>query len=275
MKTFVSFCIQHRFLVIFGVLLIGALGVRAAQQLPIDAVPDVTNVQVQVLTTAPALGPIEVEQYITVPVETVMSGLPRVEQVRSLSRFGLSAVTIVFEEGTDIYFARQLVSERLADAREAIPEGYGSPELGPISSGLGEIYQFEVRGEPMCEPGQPDTPDCYTLMELRTILDWYVSYQLRPLPGVVEVNAFGGELKTYEVQVDPDRLNALNLSLDDVFEALEDNNANAGGGYMVRSGEQRVARGEGLITSLDDIRGVRVATGVDGTAIFVRDVATV
>ena len=275
MKTFVSFCIQHRFLVIFGVLLIGALGVRAAQQLPIDAVPDVTNVQVQVLTTAPALGPIEVEQYITVPVETVMSGLPRVEQVRSLSRFGLSAVTIVFEEGTDIYFARQLVSERLADAREAIPEGYGSPELGPISSGLGEIYQFEVRGEPMCEPGQPDTPDCYTLMELRTILDWYVSYQLRPLPGVVEVNAFGGELKTYEVQVDPDRLNALNLSLDDVFEALEDNNANAGGGYMVRSGEQRVVRGEGLITSLDDIRGVRVATGVDGTAIFVRDVATV
>lgn len=275
MKTFVSFCIQHRFLVIFGVLLIGALGVRAAQQLPIDAVPDVTNVQVQVLTTAPALGPFEVEQYITVPVETVMSGLPRVEQVRSLSRFGLSAVTIVFEEGTDIYFARQLVSERLADAREAIPEGYGSPELGPISSGLGEIYQFEVRGEPMCEPGQPDTPDCYTLMELRTILDWYVSYQLRPLPGVVEVNAFGGELKTYEVQVDPDRLNALNLSLDDVFEALEDNNANAGGGYMVRSGEQRVVRGEGLITSLDDIRGVRVATGVDGTAIFVRDVATV
>jgi cobalt-zinc-cadmium resistance protein CzcA len=275
MKTFVSFCIQHRFLVIFGVLLTGALGVRAAQQLPIDAVPDVTNVQVQVLTTSPALGPIEVEQYITVPVETVMSGLPRVEQVRSLSRFGLSAVTIVFEEGTDIYFARQLVSERLADAREAIPEGYGSPELGPISSGLGEIYQFEVRGEPMCEPGQPDTPDCYTLMELRTILDWYVSYQLRPLPGVVEVNAFGGELKTYEVQVDPDRLNALNLSLDDVFEALEDNNANAGGGYMVRSGEQRVVRGEGLTTSLDDIRGVRVATGVDGTAIFVRDVATV
>lgn len=275
MKTFISFCIQHRFLVIFGVLLVGALGVRAAHQLPIDAVPDVTNVQVQVLTTAPALGPIEVEQYITVPVETVMSGLPRVEQVRSLSRFGLSAVTIVFEEGTDIYFARQLVSERLADAREAIPEGYGSPELGPISSGLGEIYQFEVRGEPMCEPGQADTPDCYTLMELRTILDWYVSYQLRPLPGVVEVNAFGGELKTYEVQVDPDRLNALNLSLDDVFEALEDNNANAGGGYMVRSGEQRVVRGEGLITSLDDIRGVRVATGVDGTAIFVRDVATV
>ena len=275
MKAFITFCIQHRFLVIFGVLLMGTLGVRAAQQLPIDAVPDVTNVQVQVLTTAPALGPIEVEQYITVPVETVMSGLPRVEQVRSLSRFGLSSVTIVFEEGTDIYFARQMVSERLADAREAIPEGYGSPELGPISSGLGEIYQFEVRADRMCESAQADGPDCYTLMELRTILDWYVSYQLRPIPGVVEVNAFGGELKTYEVQVDPARLNALDLSLDDLFEALEANNANAGGGYIVRSGEQRVVRGEGLIATLDDVRGVRVETREDGTPIFVRDVATV
>ena len=138
MDGFIAFCVRHRFLVIFGVLLIGALGVRAAQQLPIDAVPDVTNVQVQVLTNAPALGPVEVEQYVTVPVETVMSGLPHVEEVRSLSRFGLSAVTVVFEEGTDIYFARQMVSERLSEARETIPEGYGSPEMGPISTGLGE-----------------------------------------------------------------------------------------------------------------------------------------
>ena len=275
MNSLVSFCIRHRFLVIFGVLLIGVLGVRAAQQLPIDAVPDVTNVQVQVLTTAPSLAPIEIEQYVTVPVETVMSGLPNVEQIRSLSRFGLSAVTVVFEEGTDIYFARQLVSERLADAREAIPEGYGTPEMGPISSGLGEIYQFEVRGEPMCGPGEADTDACYTPMELRTIFDWYVAYQLRPIPGVVEVNSFGGELKTYEVQVDPSRLNALGLSLRDVFEALEQNNANAGGGYIVRGGEQRVVRGEGLIRSLDDVRNVRVATRTDGTPIFVRDVGTV
>ena len=272
---FVGFCVRNRFLVIFGVLLVGALGVRAAQQLPIDAVPDVTNVQVQVLTNAPSLGPVEVEQYVTVPVETVMSGLPNVEQVRSLSRFGLSAVTIVFEEGTDIYFARQLVSERLSEARESIPEGYGSPEMGPISTGLGEIYQFEVRGDPMCPRGSPDTESCYTLMELRTILDWYVSFQLRPIPGVVEVNAYGGELKTYEVQVDPARLNALDLSLADVFEALEQNNANAGGGYIVRGGEQRVIRGEGLIQSLDDVRTVRIATRMDGTAVFVRDVATV
>ncbi len=275
MHALVAFCIRHRFLVIFAVLFVGAVGVRSARLLPIDAVPDVTNVQVQVLTSTPSLGPIEVEQYVTAPVETVMSGLPRVEQVRSLSRFGLSAVTVVFEEGTDIYFARQLVAERLADAREAIPDGYGSPEMGPVSSGLGEIYQFEVRGEPMCPPDGPDSDTCYTQMELRTILDWYVAYQLRPVPGVVEVNSFGGELKTYEVQVDPARLSALGLGLGDVFEALEANNANAGGGYIVRGGEQRVVRGEGLIRSLDDVRNVRVATRIDGTPIFVRDVATV
>jgi len=275
MDAFVAFCLNHRFMVILGVLLLGALGVRAAGQLPIDAVPDVTNVQVQILTNAPALGPVEVEQYVTVPVETVMTGMPHVEEVRSISRFGLSAVTIVFEEGTDIYFARQLVSERLSDAREAIPSGYGSPEMGPISSGLGEIYQFEVRGEPMCVAGAPDTDACYTLMELRTILDGYVAYQVRPIPGVVEVNAFGGELKTYEVQVDPARLNALGLSLREVFEALEANNANAGGGYIVRGGEQRVIRGEGRIESLEDMRSVRVATRGDGTPIFVRDLGTV
>ena len=275
MESFVGFCIRHRFLVIFGVLLVGVFGVRAAEQLPIDAVPDVTNVQVQVLTNAPALGPVEVERYVTTPIEVVMSGLPRVEEVRSLSRFGLSAVTVVFEEGTDIYFARQLVAEQLSEAREAIPRAYGAPEMGPISTGLGEIYQFEVRGDPMCPRGGPDTAACYTLMELRTILDWYVTYQLRPLPGVVEVNAFGGELKTYEVQVDPGRLNALGLSLRDVFEALEANNANEGGGTIVRGGEQRVIRGEGLIESLDDVRNVRVATRGDGVPVFIRDVGEV
>ncbi len=274
MESSIAFCIRHRALVIFAVLLFGAFGLRAVQLLPIDAVPDVTNVQVQILSNVPALGAVEIEQYITVPVETVMSGLPHVEEVRSLSRFGLSAVTVVFEEGTDIYFARQLVAERLAKAREVIPESYGSPEMGPISTGLGEIYQFEVRGEPMCSPSGPDTEECYTLMELRTLLDWYIAFQLRPIPGVVEVNPFGGELKTYEVQVDPARLNALGLSLHEIFEALTANNANEGGGYIVRGGEQRVIRGEGLIESLDDVRDVRVATRKDGTPIFVRDIGT-
>jgi cobalt-zinc-cadmium resistance protein CzcA len=271
----VEFSVKNRFLVIFVVLLIGAVGVRAMQRLPIDAVPDVTNVQVQVLTNAPALGPAEVEQFITFPVETVMSGLPRLDEVRSVSRFGLSAVTVVFEEGTDIYFARQLVQERLAEAREAIPEGYGSPEMGPISTGLGEIYQFEVRGEPACKEGQPDTPACYSSMELREILDWYIAYQLRSVPGVVEVNSFGGELKTYEVAVHPNQLAGFALGFDDVFTALERNNVNAGGGYIVHAGEQRLIRGEGLIETLDDLRDVVLATGEDGIPVRVGDVADV
>ena len=147
--------------------------------------------------------------------------------------------------------------------------------MGPISTGLGEIYQFEVRGEPMCPPGGPDTPDCYTLMELRTILDWYIAYQLRSVPGVVEVNSFGGELKTYEVQVDPERLIALNLSLSEVFTALEENNLNTGGAYIVHAGEQRLIRGEGLVSTIEDIENIVVATRNDGTPIFIRDIGRV
>ena len=204
-----------------------------------------------------------------------MSGLPRLTQTRSSSRFGLSALTLVFEEGTDLYFARQLISERLVQARGLIPEDLGSPALGPLSSGLGEIYQFEVRGEPMCAPEGPDTPQCYTLMELRTVLDWHIALQLRDIPGVVEINPFGGELKTYEVRVDPGRLAASGLSLSEVFEALEANNVSAGGGYIVGHGEQRVVRGEGLLQSLDDIANVLITTRADGTPVLVRDVARV
>ncbi len=274
-EKIISFSIRNRALVIFGVLLAAAFGMRAAQTLPIDAIPDVTNVQVQVLTTAPALGPFEVEQFITRPVESVMAGLPRLVQVRSVSKFGLSAVTLVFEDDTDIYFARQLVAEKLAEAREAIPAGYGSPEMGPISSGLGEIYQFEVRGEPMCEPGKPDTDRCYTAMELRTILDWTVLPQLRGVTGVVEINTFGGELKTYEVQLEPARLTALSLSLEQVFEAIERNNGNAGGAYIARGGEQSLIRGEGLVENLDDIRHIVVAVREDGARILVGDLGRV
>jgi cobalt-zinc-cadmium resistance protein CzcA len=274
-ERLIDFSIRNRALVILGVLLVGAVGLRAAQQLPIDAVPDVTNVQVQVMTTAPALGPLEVEKFITFPVETVMSGLPRLAEVRSLSKFGLSSVTIVFEEGTDIYFARQLVAERLAEAREAIPDGYGNPTMGPISTGLGEIYQFTVQGDPMCAPATPDTDDCYTPMELRTVLDWYIAYQLRSVPGVVEVNTFGGELKTYEVQLDPARLTSLDIPLGDVFEALERNNANAGGAYIQRSGEQLLIRGEGLIAGLDDIRRIVVSNRHEGTPITINEIADV
>lgn len=274
-RRIIDFSLTHRFLVIAMWLLIAGVGLRSMQQLPIDAVPDVTNVQVQILTNSPGLAPEEVEKFITFPVETAMSGLPRVEEIRSVSKFGLSVVTVVFEEDTDIYWARQLVGERLGAAREQIPEGYGEPEMGPISSGLGEIYQFEVRGEPMCQPDGPDRDDCYTPMELRTILDWFVNYQLRSVPGIVEVNSFGGELKTYQVTVDPQRLIAYGLTVGDVFEALERNNRNVGGGYIAHQGEQYLVRGEGLIGSLSDIEAIVLAHDDRGTPVYVRDVAAV
>ena len=260
-------------LVLAFVVLVAAIGIQSARQLPIDAVPDITNVQVQVLTNAPALTPVDVERTITFPIESAMSGLPGIEEIRSVSRFGLSAVTIVFEEGTDLLRARQLISERLTQAREELPGG-ASPELGPLSSGLGEIFQFEVRADHMCGAEKTDEP-CYTPMDLRSLLDWFLAFELRSVPGVVEVNSFGGELKTYEVEVLPDRLRAQRLSLNDLFEALTRNNATAGGGYLVRSGEQLLVRGEGRIQSLDEIGDVLIETREDGLPVRVRDVARV
>ncbi len=273
-ETIVKWSLDNRVLVVIIGVVLFALGVQQARKLPIDAVPDVTNVQVQILTKAPALAPIEVESLVTFPVEAAMAGIPDLEEIRSVSKFGLSVVTVVFLEGTDIYRARQLVQERLTEAREAIPEGYGDPEMGPISTGLGEIYQFEVRGDPAC-PTAEDTPDCYTPMELRTILDWFVAYQLKSVPGIVEVNTFGGELKTYEVQPDPVALRAHKLPLSDLFEALERNNRNAGGAYLERNREQVVIRGQALLESLTDVENVVVRTNDGGTPLYVRDLAEV
>jgi heavy metal efflux system protein len=269
MRALLELCLRWRLVVFAFVAVVATLGVRSALRLPIDAVPDLTNVQVQILTDAPALGPVDVERSITFPIESSMSGLPGVEQIRSVSRFGLSAVTVVFVEGTDLLRARQLVSERLGAARDLLPGGV-HPELGPLSSGLGEVFQFEVRAD--CPPGQKGCP---TAMELRALLDWFIAYELRSVPGVVEVNAFGGELKTYEVQVLPDRLRALDVSLNDLFEALERNNGTAGGGTIVRAGEQLLVRGEGRIQGLDDIGDVLVETRADGVPVRVRDVARV
>jgi cobalt-zinc-cadmium resistance protein CzcA len=274
MKKVLELCLRWRLLVLALVMIVTVVGVRSARDLPIDAVPDITNVQVQVLTNVPALGPVDVERNITFPIESSMSGLPGVEQIRSVSRFGLSAVTIVFEEGTDLLRARQLISERLTQARERLPVD-ASPALGPLSTGLGEVYQFELRAETRCSAGEVDTEQCYTAMELRSVLDWFVAYELRSVPGVVEVNSFGGELKTYEVEVLPDRLRALEVSLNELFEALESNNATAGGGYLVRSGEQLLVRGEGRIQSLDEIGDVLIETRQDGVPVRVRDVARV
>lgn len=274
MKSIVKFCLRWRLLVFAFVILTAAAGLRAARQLPIDAVPDITNVQVQVLTTMPSLGPLDIERMITFPIESAMSGLPSVEEIRSISRFGLSAITIVFDEGTDLLRARQLVAERLSRAREDLPQG-ASPELGPLSTGLGEIYQFELRTNKPCKEERrgPDEDECHTRMELRALLDFFVTYELRSVPGVVEVNAFGGELRTYEVEVLPDRLRALDVSLNDLFEALEENNATAGGGYLVRSGEQLLVRGEGRIQSLEEIGEILIETRGDGFPVRIRDVA--
>ncbi len=274
MQEIVALCLRSRVLVLAFVAVIAVIGARNMLSLPIDAVPDITNVQVQVLTQSPALGPVDVERMITFPVESSMSGLPGVTQIRSVSRFGLSAVTVVFDEGTDLLRARQLVFERLAQARDRLPPGV-SPDLGPMSTGLGEIYQFEVRSDRMCAPGEADTDRCHTAMELRSLLDWFIAYELRAVPGVVEVNAFGGELKTYEVEVMPERLRAAGVSLHELFEALERNNATAGGGYLTRAGEQLVVRGEGRIQSLDEIGDVLVGTRAEGVPLRVRDVARV
>jgi len=262
LDRFLALVLRNKALVIIGVVLWVVLGTRAAQQLPIDAVPDVTNVQVQILTNSPGLSPLEVERFVTWPVETAMSGLPETEEIRSLSRFGLSVVTVVFEEGTDLWWARQLVSERLADARESIPDGYGDPEMGPPSTGLGEIFQFEVRAEEGFE-------DTLSLMDLRDVLEWQVAPRLRSVAGVVEINAFGGELRTYQVEVRPERLAAHDLRLADVFDALSTNNLTVGGGYLQRGREQMLVRGTALFEDLEDIASVSVATTPEGTPITI------
>jgi cobalt-zinc-cadmium resistance protein CzcA len=244
LNSLIETALRNRFLVLMGTLLIAGLGVHSALNLPIDAVPDLTNVQVQVITEAPALSPLEVETLLSFPVEGAMSGLPSVEQIRSISKFGISVVTIVFKEGTDIYRARQLVGERLVKAGDAIPKGYGTPTLGPISTALGEIYQFQIKGKG------------YSAMELRSILDWFVAYQLRAVPGVTEINTQGGELKTYQVELDPDKLANYGLSMTDVFNALKSNNANVGGGYLIREGEARYIRGESQAHSVEDIAAI-------------------
>ena len=259
MHRLTDWSLRNKFLVIIATAIVVVAGIVSMMQLPIDAVPDVTPNQVLVLTQAPGLGPVEVERVITFPVETAMSGLPGIEQIRSVSRFGLSSVYIYFREDMDLYFARRLIMERLPDAREAIPEGLGTPEMGPISTGLGEIYQFEVKGTG------------HSLMDLRSVLDWDIAFKLRSVPGVVEVNSYGGELKTYEVQLDPDKLVALNISLDRVFEALERNNANAGGASIERAQEQYLIRGEGLVGSLEDIDNIVVGATEGGAPIYIKN----
>ncbi|MGH9896089.1 MAG: efflux RND transporter permease subunit, partial [bacterium] len=246
-----------------GAVVLVVAGSVALSRLPIDAMPDVTSVQVQILTKAPALGPLEVEQFITRPVENAMAGLPGLEQVRSVSRYGLSQVTVVFEDGTDIYWARNLVGQRLSAAQEAIPAGIERPEMGPITTGLGEVFHFVLEG------------DDVSAMELRTIMDWDIAYRLRGVPGVIEVNTWGGQAKQFHVLVDPGRLLAYRLSLPQVFDAVERNNLNRGGGIIEKGGEGYIIRGEGMITGIEDLERVVIGTTSEGTPILVRHIAEV
>src|SRR5262249_28456765 len=226
-------------------------------------VPDVTNTQVAVLTTAPGLSPVEVEQYLTHPIETAMNGLPGVVEIRSISRTAISAVTVVFDDDTNVWFARQLVSERLKLAESDIPPGYGRPELAPVSTGLGEIYEFYLVSKR------------HSAMELRTLLDWVVAYKLRSVPGVIEVNAMGGEAKQYQVVLDPKRLSAYHLPFRQVHEPLVRNNASLGGGYIEKNREAYVIRGDAQMRDPEDIASTVVAADSDGTPVLLRQIAEV
>lgn len=255
--------LRHRAVVLFGTVLFVLFGLSQALLLPVDAVPDITNIQVQVITSAPALSPVEVEQYVTVPVERAMAGIPRMAELRSISKYGISVVTVAFEDGTDIYFARQLVGERLREAEDRVPKAYGRPELGPISSGLGEIFQFTVRNEQL------------TLMQLEELLDWHIGPLLRSVPGVVEVNSLGGEDKQYQVELDPRRLQAFGISAAEVIEALEKSNANAGGGYIEHNREHFVIGSDGLVKDIEDLRRVVIGATGDGVPVTVENVGEV
>jgi len=257
-----EFSLRNRLLVVL--LSIGILGVGslALARLPIDAFPDVSPVLVQVITESPGLAPEEVEKLITYPVEVAMNGLPGVDHTKSISAFGISAISVYFKDDVDIYFARQLVLERLQTARAEIPPGLGEPTLGPITTGLGQVYQYVVRGAGM------------SAMELRTLQDWIVKYNLRTVPGVTEVLSFGGEVRQYQVRIDPRSLIQYGVTLAEVREALQRNNRNVGGGYIVRRPEEYIVRGIGLAENLSDLGNVIVAER-GGTPVFVRNIAEV
>ncbi|MEQ8951742.1 CusA/CzcA family heavy metal efflux RND transporter [Parvibaculum sp.] len=266
----VSFCVQHRWLVLLTAAFVAALGVYNFMRLPIDAVPDITNVQVQINTSAPGYSPVEVEQRITFPLETAMGGLPDLDYTRSLSRYGLSQITVVFEDGTDIYRARQLIGERIQAVSGDLPSDVETA-MGPISTGLGEIYMYHLQAAP--DTRKADGSPC-TLSDVRALHDWVVRPQLRTVAGVVEVNAIGGYERQLHIVPDPYRLTAYNLTFSDVIAALEANNVNVGAGYVERNGEQYLIRLPGQIEDADEFSEVLLGTH-NGRPIYVHDVADV
>lgn len=268
LSKIIKFSIHNKLVIGLFTLALIAWGVYSLKQLPIDAVPDITNNQVQVITLSPSLASEEVERLITFPVEQTMSTIPEIEQVRSISRFGLSVVTIVFHDDVDIYWARQQVNEKLSEAKNNIPQGIGNPEISPISTGLGEIYQYVIHAKPGFEK-------TYDARELRSIQDWIVRRQLLGTPGIAEVNSFGGLLKQYEIALDPNKLNSYNLSISDVFKALERNNQNTGGAYIDKKPNAYFIRSEGLVGNIEDINKIVVRNTSTGLPVLIRDIANV
>ncbi len=266
-ERIVNYSISHKLIIILFTLAMVFFGFYSLSQIPIGAVPDVTNNQVQVITTSRNLSTEDVEKYLTYPVELEMANLPGVTEIRSVSKFGLSVVTIVFEDDMGTYLPRQLIAEKIKNAEDNIPAGFGSPSMGPITTGLGEIYQYIIDVD-------EEYKGKYSITDLRTIQDWIVRRQLSGIKGVVEVNTWGGYLKQYEVAVNPERIRAMGISLSDIYSALVKNNSVAGGGYIEKTNQSYFIRGEGLAKSLDDIKNIVIETR-DGTPIFIRDVADV
>ena len=263
----ISFSIRNK--LIIGLLILAWIGggLWSMTQVPLDAVPDITNNQVQVITLAPNLGTEDIEQFVTYPVEVAMANLPGVIEIRSISRFGLSVVTVVFEDKMGTYLPRQLVAEKLTEVKEEIPRGFGEPFIGPISTGLGEILQYTLEVDSAYQ-------EQYSAVDLRSIQDWIVRRQMAMVPGVVEVNGFGGYVKQYEIAVNPDELRAIGLTISDVFRALEDNNQNTGGAYIEKNHQANFIRGEGLARNLEDLKNI-VVKNINGRPITIKDVAQV
>ena len=269
-ERIIRFAIEQRWLVLLAVFGMAALGIFSYQKLPIDAVPDITNVQVQINTQTPGYSPLETEQRVTYPLETVMAGLPGLEQTRSLSRYGLSQITVIFKDGTDLYFARQMVNERIQEAKERLPQGV-TPAMGPISTGLGEIYMWTVEAK---DGAKKADGSVYTPTDLREIQDWIIKPQLRNVPGVTEINSIGGYAKEYQVAPRPEKLMAHGLTLVDVVNALERNNGNVGAGYIEREGEQYLIRAPGQVRDMKDVGGI-IVKHADDVPILIRDIADV
>src|SRR5690606_38192989 len=267
LEKIIHYSIHHKLVVfLFTALLIG-FGIYSLTQIPLGPVPDITSNQVQVITTSQNLATEDVEKYLTYPVELEMANLPGVTEIRSISKFGLSVVTVVFEDKMGTYLPRQLIAEKIKMAEEKIPASFGKPFMGPISTGLGEIYQYIIDVEDGFE-------DHYSIMDLRTIQDWIVRRQLSGIEGVVEVNTWGGYLKQDEVAINPERRRAVSVDLAAIYEALQRNNDVVGGGYIEKTNESYFVRGEGLVESLEDIENI-VIENRNGNPVYIRDVATV